>query len=80
MQIEDVITAVQAAIPEAQVQARFEGNHVHLRVVSAAFEGLSPVKKQQKVYAALNSAIASGIIHAVHMQTLTPAEYAQLAP
>ncbi|HMU65977.1 MAG TPA: BolA/IbaG family iron-sulfur metabolism protein [Cellvibrionaceae bacterium] len=79
MQEHEVITAVSAAIADAQVQVRFEGNHVHLRVISPAFTGLSPVKKQQLVYGALKDAIASGAIHAVHMQTLTPEEWAAQA-
>lgn len=74
MQVEDIQKAVQTAIPDAEVDARLEGNHAHLTVVSAAFEGLSPVKKQQMVYAALQDAISSGAIHAVHMSTLTPSE------
>lgn len=72
MQEQDIINAVVTAIPGARVEARIEGNHAHLTVVSAAFDGLSPVKRQQLVYAALNSAIASGAIHAVHMKTLVP--------
>ena len=77
MQIEEVQAAVQAAISDSEVQAKFEGSHVHLLVISTAFEGASPVKRQQMVYAALSEAIASGAIHAVHMKTLTPAEYQQ---
>lgn len=69
---QDIVNAVVAAIPDAQVQARLEGNHAHVTVTSAAFAGLSPVKKQQMVYAALSDAIASGAIHAVHMKTLVP--------
>lgn len=72
MQVEDIQAAVQAAIPGAEVDARLEGNHAHLTVTSSAFEGLSPVKKQQMVYGALQDAIASGAIHAVHIKTLTP--------
>lgn len=69
---QEIIDAVVAAIPDAQVQAHMEGNHAHITVTSAAFTGLSPVKKQQLVYAALSDAIASGAIHAVHMKTLAP--------
>jgi acid stress-induced BolA-like protein IbaG/YrbA len=79
MQENQIIAAVSAAIADAQVQVRFEGSHVHLRVISPAFNGLSAVKKQQLVYGALKDAIASGAIHAVHMQTLTPEEWAAQA-
>lgn len=74
MQVEEIQKAVCDAIPEAEVDVRLEGSHAHLTVVSSAFEGLSPVKKQQMVYAALQGAIASGAIHAVHIRTLTPAQ------
>ena len=74
MQVEDIQRAIQAVIEDAEVEAQFEGSHVHLTVVSGAFEGLSPVKKQQMVYSALQDAISSGAIHAVHMRTLTPSE------
>lgn len=79
MQIEEVQAAIQAAISDSEVQAKFEGSHAHLLVISPAFAGASPVKRQQMVYAALADAIASGAIHAVHMKTLTPAEYQQQA-
>lgn len=67
-----IIDMVVTAIPDAQVQAHMEGNHAHITVTSAAFTGLSPVKKQQMVYAALGDAIASGAIHAVHIKTIAP--------
>jgi acid stress-induced BolA-like protein IbaG/YrbA len=79
MQLDDVQAALAAAFPNSQIDARFEGNHLHLRVVSAEFVGLSAVKKQQRVYSVLQAAIASGAIHAVHMQTLTPDEFAAQA-
>lgn len=72
MQADQIKAKIENAVPDSQVEVQIEGNHVHVRVVSPAFAGLSPVKKQQMVYAVLNDQIASGEIHAVHMQTLTP--------
>ncbi len=77
MQAEQIQALIESAIDDSQAQVQIEGNHVHLRVVSPAFAGQSPVKKQQMVYAVLNDKIATGEIHAVHMQTLTPEEAAQ---
>lgn len=76
MNQDDIKALIESAIPESQVQAQLDGNHVHLVVISPAFEGLMPVKKQQLVYACLQESIASGAIHAVHMQTFTPAQWA----
>ncbi|WP_188149992.1 BolA family protein [Teredinibacter waterburyi] len=78
MQPHEIKAALEAAIADSEVDAATEGNHAHVTVVSPVFEGLSPVKKQQLVYGALREAIASGVIHAVHMKTYTPAEWAAL--
>ncbi|MCA8890122.1 MAG: BolA family transcriptional regulator [Parvularculaceae bacterium] len=51
-------------------------SHFRVRVVAAAFEGLSPVARQRAVNAALKEELA-GPIHALAMTTLTPAEAAQ---
>ncbi|WP_049723976.1 BolA family protein [Gilvimarinus polysaccharolyticus] len=75
MQAAEIQTLIESHIADSQVQVTVEGSHVHLIVVSPAFAGLSPVKKQQMVYALLTEQIASGVIHAVHMKTLTPEEY-----
>lgn len=72
---DDIVQSVQSAIPQAEVQVTLEGNHAHLTVISSAFAGLTPVKKQQLVYGALQDSIASGAIHAVHMKTFTPEEW-----
>lgn len=72
MQTEEIQSAVKAAIPGAVVEVTIDGSHAHLIVTSSAFAGLTPVKKQQMVYGALQEAIASGAIHAVHIKTLTP--------
>ena len=47
--------------------------HFHVRLVSAAFEGLSRVERQRRVYAALAEELA-GPVHALSLSALTPAE------
>lgn len=74
MLIDEIKTAITSKIPDAITDARMEGNHAHVSVVSQHFEGLTAVKKQQLVYSALQDLIASGAVHAVHMRTLTPDE------
>jgi acid stress-induced BolA-like protein IbaG/YrbA len=66
---------LKEALSAEQVLVGGDGRHYEITVVSAQFEGQRPVKKQQMVYAALNEKIADGTIHAVMMQTLTPAEW-----
>lgn len=76
MNPEQIKAALETSIDSAQVEVSSDGSHVHVVVVSPAFEGLNPVKKQQLVYGALQEAIATGAIHAVHMKTFTPDEWA----
>lgn len=76
MQADQIKALLQAELKDSDVQVAVDGSHVNLVVVSPAFEGLSPVKKQQLVYAPLQEALASGAIHAVHMKTYTPDQWA----
>lgn len=52
-----------------------EGGETHFRVeiVSSAFEGKTRVARQRLVYAALKEELDAGL-HALAMETLTPAE------
>lgn len=68
MDIEAIIALLKQHFPNAEIAAECEGSHLSLTIVSDVFEGLSPVKKQQLVYAVLNEKIASGEVHAVHMK------------
>lgn len=49
------------------------GDHLQVKVVSAAFEGLSRIRQHQLVYGALRSELASEAIHALALQTSAPA-------
>lgn len=72
--IEDLQERIDSAIPDAVVAVSGEGNRFEIRVVARAFEGLSRVKRQQAVYAAIGDLISSGAVHAVTIRALTPAE------
>ncbi len=52
-----------------------DGRHFFATVVSAHFDGLSRVKRHQRVYAVLGDQMRERI-HALSMKTLTPAEWA----
>ena len=54
-----------------------DGRHFDAVIVSQAFEGLSTLKRQQKVYAILNDWIRQGQLHAFSMKTYTPEEWAR---
>jgi acid stress-induced BolA-like protein IbaG/YrbA len=54
-----------------------DGQHFSALIVSAAFEGKSRVQRHQVVYATLGSRMGREI-HALSMQTFTPAEFGKL--
>jgi BolA protein len=47
--------------------------HFHVRLVSAAFEGVSRVERQRRIHATLAEELA-GPVHALSLAALTPAE------
>ena len=51
-----------------------DGHHFEALIVSAAFEGKTPVERHQIVYAALGDRMREEI-HALSMRTLTPDQW-----
>jgi BolA protein len=47
--------------------------HFHVRLVTAAFDGVSRVERQRRVYAALADEL-KGPVHALSLSALTPSE------
>ena len=72
--VEDIEARLRDALSEAEVVVDGDGNRFTIDVVSDHFEGLSRVKRQQVVYAAIDDLIASGAIHAVTIKAGTKAE------
>lgn len=56
--------------------ARHGGGHFSAFIVSAAFEGKSPVQRHQLVYRVLGEMLRAEI-HALSIKALTPSEYQQ---
>lgn len=73
---DDVQTRVARAIVPSDVTARGDASRMEIVVVSPAFEGVSRVRKQQLVYAAIAELIGKGALHAVTIRAYTPAEHA----
>lgn len=78
MNADEIKRLLEAGIPDAEVQVSGDGGKYQVIVVSERFASLRPVAKQQLVYGPLNEHIASGAIHAVSMQTLTPEEWRRI--
>ena len=72
--IDEVRARLADAFGYARIAVAAEGNRVEVRVVTEDFNGVSRVKRQQAVYAAIGDLIASGAIHAVTIKASTPSE------
>ena len=72
--IDDLKSRLEEAFTDAEVAVAGEGNRFEIHVVSAAFEGLNRVRRQQAVYAVIGDLIASGAIHAVTIVATAPDE------
>ncbi|HNT40467.1 MAG TPA: BolA/IbaG family iron-sulfur metabolism protein [Rubrivivax sp.] len=65
---------IAAALPCTHVVVDGDGRHFFATIVSAEFEGLSRIRRHQRVYRALGERMREEI-HALSMTTLTPAEH-----
>ena len=73
---DQVKAAIGRALPDASVEVEDltgGGGHLQVKVVSSAFTGLNRIKQHQLVYGALRQELASEAIHALALQTSTPA-------
>ncbi len=74
METDAVAQLIRTGLPGAEVQVTGDGSHFEAVVVSEAFEGLTPIKKQRLVMDTVKPQIASGELHALSIKTLTPAQ------
>jgi acid stress-induced BolA-like protein IbaG/YrbA len=74
METEAVAQLIRNGLPGADVEVSGDGSHFEAVVVSDAFEGLTPIKKQRLVMDTVREQIASGELHALSIKTLTPAQ------
>lgn len=71
MQASELQSLIKAALPDAEVTVRGEGDHFEAVVVSRQFAGRTMVQQHRLVYAALGDRMG-GEIHALALRTLTP--------
>ena len=75
MEIAEVHQLIEAGIPDCQLTVAGEGCSFSTVVVSEAFAGMSPVKRQQLVLATVSEPLSTGALHAISMKVYTPAEW-----
>jgi acid stress-induced BolA-like protein IbaG/YrbA len=77
MQTEAVAQLIRDGLPGAEVQVTGDGSHFEAIVVSDAFDGLTPIKKQRLVMDTVKPRIASGELHALSIKTFTPSQWSE---
>jgi len=79
MQSDEVKALIESRLEDARVEVEGEGCNFQLNLISDSLAALSPVKRQQQIYALLNDYIADGRIHAVTMKFYTQEAWASRA-
>jgi acid stress-induced BolA-like protein IbaG/YrbA len=77
MEPQKIADMILAGLPGSQVDVHSEDNtHYEARVVAEQFDGQRSLARHQLVYGCLGQAMG-GEIHALSLQTFSPAEWAQ---
>ncbi len=80
MTAEELRTLIAAGLPCDHLTVEGDGRHWFAIMVSSAFEGKRPIQRHQQVYATLGTRMHTDEVHALSMQTFTPAEWAARNP
>ena len=75
---DEVRDYIAAGLPCTVLQVEGDGRHFFATIVAPEFEGMSRVRRHQRVYTALGDRMREQI-HALSMKTLTPTEHAATA-
>ena len=78
MQPEVVQAFLAEGMPCQHVDVKGDGHHFEAVIVSAEFDGMNRVKRQQRVFAVVGERMEKNEIHALSMKCYTPAEWEQL--
>ena len=79
MDAEQLKTIISQSLPCTHIELEGDGRHWFATLVSDSFEGLSRIKRHQKVYACLGQRMHTDEVHALSMKTYTPTEWAKLS-
>ena len=71
---DSIRATLESGLACEHLDVRGDGHHFEAVIVSSEFEGLSRIRRHQRVYAVLGDRMREEI-HALSMTTLTPAEW-----
>ncbi|MES2783940.1 MAG: BolA family protein [Pseudomonadota bacterium] len=76
MTAEELQSLIASGLACEHLDVSGDGRHWSAVIVSAEFEGKRLIQRHQRVYATLGARMQTDEVHALSMQTLTPAEWA----
>jgi len=71
----EISRMIQVGLPGSRVSVSGDGRHFEAVVVAEDFAGKSMIQRHRMVYAALGDSFRTDAIHALSIQTYTPAEW-----
>ena len=75
MDPEQVRELIATGLDTVHLSVRGDGRHFQAVVVSHAFEGVPTLKQHRLVYAALGDRFDTEAVHALSIETYTPAQW-----
>lgn len=78
MTSDELQALISAKLPCEYIQVDGDGRHWQAVIVSPEFEGMRRIQRHQRVYATLGARMLNDEVHALSMNTLTPAEWAAM--
>ncbi|MCP5162995.1 MAG: BolA/IbaG family iron-sulfur metabolism protein [Hahellaceae bacterium] len=78
MQAHEIESIISERLEGSEVHAQSDGRHAQAVVICEQFAGLSPVKRQQMVYACVNEYLLNDTLHALSLKTYTPEQWKAL--
>lgn len=76
MQAQEIEARIQQALPDADMEVSGEDCSFTLAIISADFEGLNLMQRQQKILSLFEAELKSGQLHALTIKAWTPEQYA----
>ena len=76
-----MVEEVRKVVADATIEAtdlHGTGDHFHVRVISASYEGLRPLQRQRPILAHFKPYIAVNKVHALDLKCMTPEQSAAL--
>jgi acid stress-induced BolA-like protein IbaG/YrbA len=75
METAEIRQLIQTGIPDCELIVSGEGCSFSVVVIADEFDGMSPVKRQQKVLATVSEPLSTGALHALSMRVYTSSEW-----